>query len=85
MTNNNYFAHYYEPLMRSLLSERNIVVILFVLVLITFSLAQEDSKKMEQMYSGTGISAVSKRLAQQLETPSVNQPENNKARTAVAE
>ncbi len=49
--------------MRSILSERNIVIILFVLVLITFSLAQEDSKKMEQMYSGTGISAVSRQLA----------------------
>jgi hypothetical protein len=55
--------------MRSLLSERNIVVILFVLVLITFSLAQEDSKKMEQMYSGTGVGAVSKRLAHIKETP----------------
>jgi hypothetical protein len=35
--------------MRSLLSERNIVVILFVMVLITFSLAQEDSRKMERL------------------------------------
>lgn len=68
-TNNNYFAHNYEPLMRSILSERNIVVILFVLVLITFSLAQEDSKKMEQMYSGSGVGAVSKRLAQVPEAP----------------
>jgi len=43
--------------MRKFLSERNIVVILFVLVLITFSFAQEDSKKMEQMYSGINTSA----------------------------
>lgn len=49
--------------MRPYLSERNLVVILFVLVLITFSLAQEDSKKMEQLYSGTSVSAVSKSLA----------------------
>jgi hypothetical protein len=41
--------------MKSILSERNIVVVLFVLVLITFSLAQEDSKKMEKMYTGTNI------------------------------
>lgn len=39
--------------MRAFLSERNLVVILFVMVLITFSLAQEDSKKMEKMYTGT--------------------------------
>ncbi len=38
--------------MRSILSEKNIVVVLFVMVLITFSLAQEDSKKMEKVYSG---------------------------------
>ena len=38
--------------MRSILSEKNIVMILFVMVLITFSLAQEDSKKMEKVYTG---------------------------------
>lgn len=37
--------------MRALLSEKNLVVILFVLVLITFSFAQEDSKKMQSGYS----------------------------------
>jgi hypothetical protein len=67
LINNNYFAPYYEPLMRSLLSERNIVVILFVMVLITFSLAQEDSKKMEQKYSGASVSSASRNLALQSE------------------
>lgn len=43
--------------MKQILSEKNIVVILFVLVLITFSLAQEDSKKMEKMYSGATSTA----------------------------
>jgi len=38
--------------MKTILSERNIVVVLFVMVLVTFSLAQEDSKKIEKMYSG---------------------------------
>ncbi|MBL0269206.1 MAG: hypothetical protein IPP99_11220 [Chitinophagaceae bacterium] len=39
--------------MKPILSERNIVVVLFVLVLITFSLAQEDSKKkLTRIYSG---------------------------------
>lgn len=51
--------------MRSFLSERNIVVILFVLVLVTFALAQEDSKKMEQMYSGTAANTVSQQIANQ--------------------
>ena len=31
--------------MKKYFSERNIVIVLFVLVLITFSLAQEDSKR----------------------------------------
>jgi hypothetical protein len=39
--------------MKRILSEKNIVVVLFVMVLVTFSLAQEDSKKkMTQIYSG---------------------------------
>ncbi len=45
--------------MKAILSEKNIVVILFVMVLITFSLAQEDSRKMEKMYSGINSSAAS--------------------------
>lgn len=38
--------------MKTILSERNIVVVLFIMVFVTFSLAQEDSKKIEKMYSG---------------------------------
>lgn len=38
--------------MKAILSERNIVVVLFIMVLVTFSLAQEDSKKIDKMYSG---------------------------------
>ena len=51
--------------MRSILSEKNVVVILFVMVLITFSLAQEDSRKMEKMYSGINSSTASQLLVQQ--------------------
>ena len=51
--------------MRSILSEKNVVVILFVMVLITFSLAQEDSRKMEKMYSGINASTVSQLLVHQ--------------------
>jgi len=35
---------------RRILSERSLVVILFVLVVIVFSFAQEDTRKIEQMY-----------------------------------
>ena len=46
--------------MRAILSEKNIVAILFVMVLITFSLAQEDSRKMEKVYSGINATTASK-------------------------
>ncbi len=36
--------------MRKFLSEKNIVVILFVVALVVFSFAQEDAKKAEKMY-----------------------------------
>jgi hypothetical protein len=35
------------------------------MVLITFSLAQEDSKKMEQLYSGSRVSVASQQIANQ--------------------
>ena len=38
--------------MKGLLTERNIVVVLFVMVLITFSFAQNETKRMEQLYNG---------------------------------
>ena len=43
--------------MRKFLSERNIVVILFVVALVVFSFAQEDAKKAEKMYfdSNAGV------------------------------
>ncbi len=44
--------------MKSILSEKSIVAVLFVLVLITFSLAQEDSKKIEQFYLGTSAGII---------------------------
>ena len=38
--------------MKLAITERNLVVILFVLVLITFSFAQSETTKMEQLYRG---------------------------------
>jgi hypothetical protein len=45
--------------MKRLLSERTIVAVLFVLVFITFSLAHEDTKKMESLYQGANPRATS--------------------------
>ena len=45
--------------MKTILSEQRLVVLLFVLVLVTFSLAHEDSKKMEQLYYQNAASASS--------------------------
>ena len=44
--------HPINRLLMKRISERRIVVILFVLVFITFSFAHEESKKVEQIYSG---------------------------------
>jgi hypothetical protein len=38
--------------MKGVITERNIVIILFVMVLITFSLAQNETNKIEQRYNG---------------------------------
>ncbi len=37
--------------MKSTAAQRNLMIILFVLVLVTFSFAQRDSKKLEQLYT----------------------------------
>ena len=58
--------------MKPILSEKNIVVVLFVLVLITFSLAQEDSKKIEKAFTVVTNSSANRLLAGQqaeLRTP----------------
>ena len=39
--------------MKKAVLERNLVVILFVLVLIVFSLAERDSKKLERIYNSS--------------------------------
>ena len=45
--------------MKRILSEKNLVIVLFVMVLITFSLAQEDTRKMEKAYTGFNATASS--------------------------
>ena len=40
-------------LMKPIPTERKLVVVLFILVLITFSLAQRDSKRLDHLYTVT--------------------------------
>jgi hypothetical protein len=46
-------------LMKKTFTERNLVIILFVMVLITFSFAQQDSKKLEKLYMGFKVNTTS--------------------------
>lgn len=51
--------------MKVFFKERNIVVLLFFMVLVTFSLAQEDSrKKMTMIYTGMATENTAKILTQ---------------------
>jgi len=54
--------------MKPILSEKNIVVVLFVMVLITFALAQEDTKKMEKGFSAITTQSAFQLLAADPET-----------------
>lgn len=56
-----YFAPKLEINMRRILSERNLVVILFVLALIVFVFAHRETKQMEMLYmeEGAAISTLS--------------------------
>lgn len=42
--------------MKKILSERNLVVILFIAAFVVFSFAQEDAKKIEKMQQGSVVS-----------------------------
>jgi Na+/H+ antiporter NhaD/arsenite permease-like protein len=56
-----YFAPNLEISMRRILSERNLVVILFFLALIVFVFAHSETKQMEMLYmdQGSAISTLS--------------------------
>jgi hypothetical protein len=60
--------------MKAILSERNIVVVLFIMVLVTFFLAQEDSKNIEKMYSGVQTQNARLLVQQNPVTPVAGQP-----------
>ena len=42
--------------MRAVLSEKNLVIVLFIMVLVAFSFAHEDSKKMDFIFAGANQS-----------------------------
>jgi len=54
--------------MKPFLSEKNIVVVLFIMVIVTYSFAQQDFKKMEKMQIGVSAITGSHLLAEQ-QTP----------------
>ena len=56
--------------MKRILSERNLVVILFITALTVFSLAREDAKKAEQLFHNNSIG--SSLLASPKQTSSTN-------------
>jgi hypothetical protein len=60
--------------MKPILSERNIVVLLFVMVMITFSLAHEDTKKMEQIYLGASTSATKSDFLVNMDPATISAP-----------
>jgi len=57
--------------MKAFLSEKNLVIVLFVLVFISFSLAHENSKNIEKAYFGLNSSAISR-----LSIPGIEIPQN---------
>jgi hypothetical protein len=54
--------------MKLILSERNLVLVLFVMVFVIFSFAHEDSKKLEKGYMGMNSYSARNLAALQKET-----------------
>jgi len=46
-------------ILKKVFNERNLVVILFIMVMVTFSFAQKESEKMDKMYYGFKIRTAS--------------------------
>lgn len=70
-----YFATNFREFMKSILSERNIVIVLFIAVLVTFSFAQEDTRKLEKGFSS----------AQAFKSPQVLLAQKEASKTIIAE
>jgi len=63
--------------MKRILSERNLVVILFITALTVFSLAREDAKKAEKLFNNSSIGSSLLTTPKQTSSTNVNrdQPE----------
>jgi hypothetical protein len=67
--------------MRKILSERNFVIVLFVMAFVIFSLAQEDAKKVEKMYQGnTNASTLMPAPRQTAAIPETGNEENKEVK-----
>lgn len=64
--------------MKRMISERHIVVVLFVVVFITFSFAHEDSKDFEQIYTGFKPLPAAEFTASQSSNAAVIEKQDNK-------
>lgn len=60
--------------MKVILSEKNIVFALFVMVLVTFSLAKEDSKEMEKGSRAESATSATQKLVHNTNPKTVVQP-----------
>ena len=56
-------------ILKKVFNERNLVVILFVMVMVTFSLAQKESEKMNKMYYGFKIRTTSPYVSADIKYP----------------
>jgi len=65
--------------MKRILSEKNLVIMLFVMVFVIFSLAHEDSKKMEQGYMGINTYTATKLASLQKELQTFPNPAGHSA------
>ncbi|MEJ0102692.1 MAG: hypothetical protein WDO19_09110 [Bacteroidota bacterium] len=56
-------------ILKKVFNERNLVVILFVMVMVTFSFAQKESEKMDKMYYGFKIRTASPYVSADIKHP----------------
>jgi hypothetical protein len=61
-------------MIKKVFNERNLVVILFIMVLITFSFAQRESKKLDKIYYGFKVKYASPYVSSEPTKASKNIP-----------
>ncbi|RYG42660.1 MAG: hypothetical protein EOO01_22685 [Chitinophagaceae bacterium] len=71
--------------MRKILSERNIVAVLFVVAFVVFYFAQEDAKRIEQMYLNPETTSIPLISPAKQTAGNVTQPAKQSEKTVTAE